>query len=306
MEKLGNIEFSPYMSQKFREILVKYYKENVKKKRTEQQYTYVFNAICDSAKCDYLDMTQDDIQGFFNRKNMKESVKVTDYNLSVLRAVSRYLDEHAEEFHIQPRFLNMFSTLNISFPDMQFKMEDLPRLEDIDMVLEFFKKNGDMVGFLSCSMVLRTSLTTKELVSLRRDMLLQDAEGGYGIRLKMTEYAYRYVKLPGDIVELIELYSRQRSDNQPFFFLNKKGKPVSERALQNRLHEACVACGVKPFTYNDLRVLSQVFMIKDGAPLEKIAEYVDIKNMSWFFRYNRVVEAFTDSPVDCVHLKVEW
>ena len=137
-------------------------------------------------------------------------------------------------------------------------------------------------------------------------MLLQDADGNFGIRLKVTEHAYHFVKIPEDVAELIDRYSMQRTDSQPYFFLNKKGKAVSARALQNRLHEACTACGVRPFTYNDLRILSQALMIKDGAPLEKIAEHINVKNMSWFFRYDRVVESLKESPVDYTHLKVVW
>lgn len=207
---------------------------------------------------------------------------------------------------IVPRYLDLFSVIDVMFPDMQFRVEELPDFKSVDRVLGYFKSEGDMVGFLSCSLVLRTTLTTNELVSLERNMLLQDANGNYGIRLKLTSHAYRYVKLPDDIVDLINQYARQRADNLPYFFLNKKGKAVSARALQNRLREACLACQVTPFTYNDLRNLSQTLMIKEGAPLDKLAEHINVKNMSWFFRYNRVVEELDDSAVDYSHLKIVW
>ena len=304
MAKTEIAAFSPYLSPKFITILKKYYSEKIREERTKQQYTYVFNALCDYAKCDFLDITQETIKAYFNGKS--SVMKSTDYNLSVLRAVARYMDENADILEIQEGYLNLFSVIDVIFPDMQFRMEDLPKLDGIDKVLAYFKSEGDMTGFLSCSMVLRSTLTTNELVSLRRDMLLQDADGNFGIRLKMTEHAYRFVKLPEDIVELIDRYSMQRTDSLPYFFLNKKGKAVSARALQNRLHEACTACGVRPFTYNDLRILSQALMIKDGAPLERIAEHINVKNMSWFFRYDRVVESLKESPVDYTHLKVVW
>ena len=304
MAETETVAFSPYLSTKFITILKKYYSEKIQEERTKQQYTYVFNALCDYAKCDFLDITQETIKAYFNGKS--SVMKSTDYNLSVLRAVARYMDENADILEIQEGYLNLFSVIDVIFPDLQFRMEDLPELDSIDKVLAYFKSEGDMTGFLSCSMVLRSTLTTNELVSLRRDMLLQDADGNFGIRLKMTEHAYRFVKLPEDIVELINRYSMQRTDSQPYFFLNKKGKAASARALQNRLHEACTACGVRPFTYNDLRILSQALMIKDGAPLEKIAEHINVKNMSWFFRYDRVVESLKESPVDYTHLKIVW
>lgn len=296
--------FSPYLSPRFIAILKRYYSEKLKEERTMQQYTYVFNALCDYAKCDFLDITQETIKAYFIRKD--GIMKSTDYNLSVLRAVARYMDENADVLQIRPEYLNLFSVVDVTFPDMQFRLEDLPELADVDKVLAYFKSEGDMTGFLSCAMVLRSTLTTNELVTLRRDMFLQDANGNFGIRLKMTDHAYRFVKLPEDVVELIERYSTQRTDEHPYFFLNKKGKAASARALQNRLHEACMACGVKPFTYNDLRILSQALMIKGGAPLDKIAEHINVKTMSWFFRYDRVVESLSDSPVDYMHIKVAW
>ena len=304
MAETETVAFSPYLSAKFITILKKYYSEKMREERTKQQYTYVFNALCDYAKCDFLDITQETIKAYFNGKS--SVMKSTDYNLSVLRAVARYMDENADILEIQDGYLNLFSVIDVIFPDLQFRMEDLPELDSIDKVLAYFKSEGDMTGFLSCSMVLRSTLTTNELVSLRRDMLLQDADGNFGIRLKVTEHAYHFVKIPEDVAELIDRYSMQRTDSQPYFFLNKKGKAASARALQNRLHEACTACGVRPFTYNDLRILSQALMIKDGAPLEKIAEHINVKNMSWFFRYDRVVESLKESPVDYTHLKVVW
>lgn len=296
--------FSPYLSAKFVTILKRYYSEKIQEARTAQQYTYVFNALCDYAQCDFLDITQETVKAYFNRKS--SVMKSTDYNLTVMRAVARYMDENADTLEIRSEYLNLFSVVDVTFPDMQFRPEDLPELSSIDRVLAYFKSEGDMTGFLSCAIVLRSTLTTNELTALKRDMLLQDANGNFGIRLKLTDHAYRFVKLPADIVELIERYSMQRTDNQPYFFLNKKGKAASARALQNRLHEACIACGVKPFTYNDLRIISQALMIKDGAPLDKIAEHINVNTMSWFFRYDRVVESLSDSPVDYTHLKVVW
>ena len=301
-----DLSYSPYISEHFMNILQKYYTEKIKTKRTKQQYLYVFNVLCNHAKCDYLDISKEQIKAYFSEIDPEMIIKSTNYDLSVLRAVSRYMDENADEFQIEPRYLDLFSVIEVMFPDMQFRPEDLPDFESVDKVLDYFKNEGDMVGFLSCSLVLRTTLTTNELVSLKRDMLLQDANGNYGLRLKLTNHAYRYVKLPDDIVELINQYSKQRIDNLPYFFLNKKGKAVSARALQNRLRDACLACDVQPFTYNDLRLLSQALMIKEGVPINKLAEHIDVKNVNWFFRYNRVVEALDDSAVDYSHLKIVW
>lgn len=296
----------PYLSKKFIDIFEKYAQEKLKKERTKGQYWYVICSICNNAKCDFLNLSVKQVTSYFSHLQPNSTLKSTNYDLSVLRALSRYLDENVEEYQLTQEYLALFAEIEVVFPDMQFRQEDLPTLSDIDTILSYFKNQGDMVGFLSCSMVLRVALTTSELVKLSKDMFLQDQNGNYGVRYPISNYAYRFIKIPDDIAELIVQYTSQRTDNTPSLFLNKKGQPVSARALQNRLHEACLACNVSPFTYNDLRTLSQAIMIKDGAPLDKIAQQANIKKLDWFFRYNRIVNELKDSANDYMHIKIVW
>lgn len=116
---------SPYISERFLKILHQYCSEKVTTKRVEQQYTYVFNAVCNYAKCDYLDISKKQICDYLSSIAKDTAIKSTNYDLSVLRTVSRYLDENAAEFTIEPRYLSLFSSIDVSFPDMQFRIEDL-------------------------------------------------------------------------------------------------------------------------------------------------------------------------------------
>ncbi len=295
-----------YLSSKFIHIFDQYASEKLKKERTKGQYWYVVCSICNEAKCDFLDITPKQVTEYFSYLMPNTTLKSTNYNLSVLRALSRYLDENADRYQLEPKFLSLFSEIKVEFPDMEFRVEDLPSLKNIDTILSYYKRNGDMVGFLACSLVLRTALTTNEMVLLDRKMFFQDANGNYGVRIPISNYAYRFIKIPDDVAALITQYTSQRIDDNPSLFLNKKGKKISARALQNRLHEACLACEIPPFTYNDLRTLSQAILIKDGAPLDKVAEHTNIKKLDWFFRYNRVVKELEDSAVDYAHIKVLW
>lgn len=76
--------------------------------------------------------------------------------------------------------------------------------------------------------------------------------------------------------------------------------------MQRRLRNACMATGVKPFTLQERRVLGTAFMITGGAPLEKTADYTNVKKTDWFFWYNRVLKELDDSTVDYSHLKINW
>ena len=43
-------------------------------------------------------------------------MKSTDYSLSVLRAVARYMDENADTLEIRPEYLNLFSVVDVDVP----------------------------------------------------------------------------------------------------------------------------------------------------------------------------------------------
>lgn len=296
----------PYLSHQFTKIFDEYTVKNLTKARTKGQYWYVICNLCNMAKCDFLTLSVSHINAYFSHITPDTPLKSTNYDLTVLRAISRYLDENAEQYQLSPRYLSLFSELKVEFPNMQFRAEDLPSLSDVDTILAYFKDQGDMVGFIACSMVLRAAFTTTEIVKLNREMLFQDLNGNYGARLPISSHAYRFVKIPDDIATLIIQYTSQRTDNNPSLLLNKKGQTVSARALQNRLHDACTQCHIPLFTYNDLRTLSQAIMIKDGAPVDKIAKQTNVKKTDWFFRYNRVVNELENAAVDYSHIKIAW
>lgn len=301
-----NISKCTYLSNNFLEIFNDYASEKLKKPRTKKRYEYVIFRICNFAECDFLNLTKEQVEAYLKSTNRNEVLKSTNYDLSVIRAIFRYLDDNADFYHIRSGYLSLLSDIDVVFPDMHFKLEDIPSLSDVDCVLKYFKKENDFVGFIACSLVLRTAMTISQMTELKKDMFFKDLNLNYGVRIKVSKFAYRFIKIPDDIAELILLYMEQRRDDNPALLLNKKGKPISIKALQNRLQDACLNCDIKPFTFNKLRTLSEAYMIKSKASLSQVAEYTNTKKTDWFFRYDRVVKELEDSAVDYVHIKVVW
>ena len=296
---------SPYISQKFISIFQEY-AVRFEKKRTKKEYVYVLNSLCNDTECDFLDLTFAKVQNYFSRHKADLDSKTLKYQLRIFQAVARFLDEHAADYDLTPHFLSCFLMLDFEEPDVLIVPETLPNFASIDKVLGYLKANQDTAVFLAATLALRCSLTINEVVSLKQDMFFQDLNGNYGLRMKVSPVNDRFVKLPQDVVEVISVHLAKRTHDSVFLLLNKHGKPLSIRSLQNRLRDACLACQVKPFTMNHLRTLSTAFMMKEGAPPDKIAEYINIKNQDWFFRYDRVVEELKDSAVDYTHLKIVW
>lgn len=278
----------------------------LKSSRTKLEYKYVVFSLCNHSRCDFLELSGEHIQKFLLSISKNKKISANSFELKVIRAIARFIDEHADVYCLEPRYLSLFSNINAQIPDLHFKIEDLPDLAEIDHVLQYFKENNDFVSFIACSLVLRTGFTTSELVSLEKDMFIQDLNGNYGARFKVSNFAYRFVKIPDDMAVLINKYVKQRRDSNPALLLNQRGGKISIRSLQYHLHEACLACKGRVFTFNDLRTLSQVIMLKNGAPVSEVAKYVDVKKTDWFYKYNRVVEEFQNAAVDYTHIKIEW
>ncbi|MDO4324503.1 MAG: tyrosine-type recombinase/integrase [bacterium] len=296
---------SPYISQKFSRIFQDY-SARFEKKRTRKEYVYVLNSLCNEVECDFLDLNFAKIQTYFSHHKMDLDSKTLKYQLRIFQAVARFLDEHASDYDLTPHFLSCFLMLDFEDPDVFIVPETLPDFASIDKVFAYLKANRDTSVFLAATLALRCSLTINEVVSLKKEMFFQDLNGSYGLRMKVSQVNDRFVKLPQDVVDIIQVHLANRTQDSVFLLLNKHGRPLSIRSLQNRLRDACLACDVKPFTMNHLRTLSTAFMMKEGAPPDKIAEYINIKNQDWFFRYDRVVEELKDSAVDYTHLKIVW
>lgn len=297
----------PYLSNVFLKILDDYSASHHKKERTRLEYRYVVYSLCNAAKRDFLDLRVEDISGFLHR-GLKDGEKLTteNYNLCVIRSISRYIDENCILYSVTPQYMSLLDNLLPEPADRTIAPEKLPSLVEVDTAFAYMKESGDFALFIACSLALRCSLTIIEITNLEKSNFFQDLNGNFGLRLRLTPYAERFVKLPEDIADIIKLYSNTRKDSKPALLLTKRGTPMTVRTLQNRLLNTCNACNVKPFTFNALRTLSISYMLKGGAPAEKVAEYIDVKGLDWFFRYNRIIEELNNAACDYSHIKVVW
>lgn len=295
----------PYLSNSFLKIFDDYTAEHLKGERTCAEYRYVIFSLCNSARRDFLDLEQNHITEFLSAAAGGDGqVSSNSFKLRVIHAIARYIDENADRYAIIPRYLPLLSSINPKIPEAEYDPKLLPSLEDIDTVLAYAKKEQDMVLFLACALVLRCSLTLNELIKLTKTNFFQDLDGNYGLRMKLSSLADRFVKIPEDIAELIIQYSRSRQDDLPALFITKKGTAMTKRTLQNRLRVACLDCGIDPFCFNDLRILSIAYILKGGASLDQVASYTNMKKKDWLFRYNRVVSEIGDAACDYSHIRI--
>ena len=297
-------QYCPYFSDKFLELFDHYALNRFKKHNTKLQYLYAIAALCNYSKCDFLELTSEQVQEFFHNFEKNADISTVKYNLRIYRAVARFIDANAKDYQISPVYTAYFTTLILPETEVEFDPSEFPSFEEIDYVLQYVKAKNEMSLFIAMSLALRCGMTIHEITGLKREMFFQDAKGNYGIRMKVSNTSDRFVKVPEDVANLIIQYVSSRFTDMSDLLLNKQNRPVSIRSLQNWLRSACLACEIKPFTLNQLRVLSVSHMLKSGAPEKKVAEYINVKGTAWFFRYNRIVKELEDSAVDYTHIKI--
>lgn len=299
-------EKCPYLSSTFLRIFDCYVNERFKDPVTQKEYWNSICLLCNHAKKDFLELTRPAVQDYFTSISATTRLGTRKNRMRIYLAVARYADQNALIYHTGASLTPAFQLVTLDDQDMEYQVKDLPYLQDVDTVMDYFKNAGDMVMFVSMALALCCCLPTSELVSLKKDMFFQDLAGNYGIRISVSNLNDRFVKVPQDVAQLIIQYTQGRNDSSPFLLLNAYSKPLGPRTLQSRLLNACKDCGVVPFTMFGLRVLGTTLMLKGGAPLGKVAEHINVKQQNWFFRYSRVVKEFDDSAVDYMHLKISW
>lgn len=296
----------PYLSTTFLSLFDSYAAERFKDPKTRIEYWQNICYLCNYTKTDFLQLTQPLVQEYFSSITSSASLGTRRNRMSIYLAIARYADENALLYHLGASITSVFLMVGIEHLNMEYKLEDLPPLQDVDRILSYFKDTGDIVMFISMAMALFCSQSTSMIVKLRKEMFFQDLAGNYGLRIRVSNLNDRFVKIPEELAQLIIQYTQSRSDSSPYLLLNAYLEPLTARVLQQRLRNACDACGVHPFTLNKLLILGTTLMIKGGAPLDKIAEHINVKKKDWFFRYNRVVKELDTSAVDYIHLKLIW
>lgn len=293
----------PYLSATFIDLFNCYANEKFKGSDTKIEYLENISFLCNFAKTDFLQLTFPLIQSYFSSLSSSVKLGTRKNRMRMYLAVARYVDENAR---IASSLASAFQLVALEQEelDMEYKLDDLPDLQNVDRVLSYFNDTGDMVMFISVALALFCCQPTSVIINLKKEMFFQDLTGNYGIRIPISSLNDRFVKIPEDLALIIAQYTRARSGTSPYLLLNSFSKPIKAHTLQLRLSNACKECGVPTFTMNKLRVLGTTLMIKGGAPLDKVAEHINVKKKDWFFRYGRIVKELNDSAVDYIHLKI--
>lgn len=295
---------STYFSSTFIEDIWPDFSRSLKSKGAKSDYFMLCCDICDFAKKDFLLLTEDDTQSYFDsllsrQMNGKLSLDTINVKFYRLHSLSKFIGQHQEKYKIN--YLNPFSYVTIPQISEYIDISHVPTIEQMDAILS--QTSSDARLFLIVSLIIRCGFTVGEICSMRSDSFVQDAAGNYAVRITYRNKT-RFVKLPLDIVALIDDYTTSYAINSGFLFYNNRGNPLRPRDLQ-RLYASTVSFDetLPKFTLSDLRNGAAAYMLKCGASGKMVADYIGI-NPGWIHRYDKVLKELQVSAVDYTNIKI--
>ena len=282
---------------------------------TRRQYAGLLALFCRETKCDFMEITQEKTDRFFQNHTKSSTVKTLQWQIAALRGFARFIDEkqavvQSQNVQKSGATSNPEGHFERAFPKMQFEwslqpIAPIPKLEHVDQVLTYFYERDDLTMFVAISTILRCGLTTRELCGLNVGHIFMDADGQKGMIIPDTHRRERKIKLPDDLFDLIvRLIPAQVEKDFPVFRLRRFEKRLSARMLEHYIKDACEALEIPPFTMTQLRNLAVASMVQGGAPAQAVSDYLGT-DILWITRYDVAVPELKDSAVDYHHICIK-
>lgn len=307
-------EMCSYISEETENLFLEYTARFIRQ-TTRRQYAGLLALFCRETKCDFMEITPEKTDRFFQNHTKSSTVKTLQWQIAALRGFARFIDEKQAVVQSQ-NVQKLGATSNPeghferAFPKMQFEwslqpIAPIPKLEHVDQVLTYFYERDDLTMFVAISTILRCGLTTRELCGLNVGHIFMDADGQKGMIIPDTHRRERKVKIPDDLFDLIvRLIPAQAEKAFPVFRLRRFEKRLSARMLEHYIKDACEALEIPPFTMTQLRNLAVASMVQGGAPAQAVSDYLGT-DILWITRYDVAVPELKDSAVDYHHICIK-
>ena len=297
-------EPSIYFSPTFYPQIWQDFSRSFKSKCAKSDYFMLCCDICDFAGKDFLALTDDDTQAYFDlllsrQMNGKLSLDTINVKFYRLHSLSKYISLNQEKYKIT--YLNPFSYVTIPQISEYIDISHVPTIAQMDRILSQAKTDRRL--FFIVSLIVRCGFTVGEICSMRSDAFIQDAAGNYAVRITYRNKS-RFVKLPLDMVALLNDYISATATDSPSLFSNNRGNPMRPRDLE-RLYAATIVFDetLPKFTLSDLRNGAAAYMLQSGASGKMVADYIGI-HPGWMHRYDKVLKELQVSAVDYTNIKI--
>ena len=279
--------FSSYLGDTTKEYLKAYFKK-FKSYKTQLSYCQEINEFADFLEKDITKATAGDCRRYIlkleSRRNSGHIVSSTlakkKWQLSGV--FSAMCAQYARELLSLPEeFENYFLDIQTDYPPDTMKYEKVPTLDELDLLHRFLLANDPMTdaAFL---LAFKGFLTMEEFRNLSVSDLYEGTDGTMVVRVSDRSYppVDRYNRIPDDVKKILVAYFDTLPNTgaePPKLFAKKNGVVYTAQWLWNKLRDACDACGIKRYTFNDFRNAAVVYASSYHADVNLIANSMGYK-----------------------------
>lgn len=297
---------SIYFSDKLQTQILPCYLDKFHSQKVKSNSYSFIRAICDYCKKDFLAIDALHAQSYFNFLLMPQQTGIKQLACSTIRlkhaslhAFSNYLIQNATRYDIE-YVSNPFDSINIRLPLNCQALSKLPTLEQINSILQ--KCEREPVLYAALSLIIRCGLSVGELSKLRQDCFILDDANHAAIVFSYRK-SQRYVKIPDDVLEILDHYWNSQVHNDSYLFENKSKHPMQVRDFE-RLYRKNMGTDFE-YTLSDIRNSCLAIYYASGATSKEVEQYVGTKQYSWLRKYEKVIPELSLAPCDYSNLYIK-
>lgn len=297
---------SIYFSDKLRTQILPLYIESFHSEKVKRNCLSFIASICDYCMKDYLEITNLHAQSYFNYLALpghggkkRSALSTIQLKYSSLHAFSNYLIRNAATFGIK-YICNPLDHVHIEHPGPYLNASRVPSVLQMNEILH--QCESEPALYAALSLIIKCGLTVGELTRLRQDSFILD-DSGRAAAVLTYRNAQRYVKIPDDVLEILDYYWNKQTANTEYLFENKAGHPMRVRDIE-RLYKSCMGTHFQ-FTLSDLRNGCIALLLASGAPKNELGKYAGIRQCSWLRRYDKAIPELSLAPCDYSNLSIK-
>lgn len=255
-------------------------------KNSRSVYYGDINQCMEISKKDLLEFCQEDADKYYQyllsevRSGNLHATTVKK-KIKELHTFSKYITEQ-ESSSAPSYFKDFFYIYAIQFFGDE-ELRNLPRLEDIDKLMDAAKSN--IMHYAILSLAHRVGLKSTQICNQKISDIVSDPNGVYFI---LDKDKIRYI--PDDVWAILQIYLetyRAGSDIE-YLFYNKRGRKLNVQYISSMMKDLCKRAGTKPISYMDVRNTCGAVLFASGAQPDQVAHQMGI-GMKHIRRYDNII-----------------
>ncbi|MCR5206209.1 MAG: site-specific integrase [Lachnospiraceae bacterium] len=176
----------------------------------------------------------------------------------------------------------------IEEPPEEIHFREVPSLTEMDKLIGYLKGRKDDQTLAAVLLAYKCFLKTGEIIGLKKGSILCDNDGFTYVMIGVE----LPIRIPDDVAGVLDQCLGNIPDGG--YVISRKGKRISQAALQKRIRCACVRSGINGYTLNALRNAGTVTAISAGADSVKLCDDMRYKTRAHIRRLTSLPIKFSD------------